>query len=610
MGSKRWIAGLLVCLMAVLAGCSSSSNNSPTTPTTPEVTVGVTPSVVAVGAGQTQAFSAQVTGDDQNMGVAWSVNGVAGGSSTSGTIDASGNYTAPASAPTANVTITATSKRNTSDSSSATVVVIATGTVAATAHPQVAQYTINIPDGASVSVQFGLDASYGRTLSTWSQSAPTGGGAVTILVAGMYANTKYHMRAVVQLSSGLIYYDPDQTFTTGAVPATQLPLFAAVTTKGMTPQGGLEMVDLVGAGAGIAPVVVTDLNGVVVWSYYSTAGSALAANPVKLLPNGHFLINYSGTVPDGLNSVMQEVDLTGTVVWQMTAADLNAALAAATCAGCNITVIGTHHDFVMLPSGHLVVLAATQQVISGATVAGDVLIDLDENRKPVWLWNEFDHLDTSRHPMGGNDWTHSNAVVYSADDGNLIVSIRHQNWLVKVDYNNGAGAGDVIWKLGYQGDFTLVGGTDPTDWFYAQHGPSFASSNTTGKYSMVLFDNGNDRYFPTGQATCTTVASATCYSTVPVLQIDETVTPKTATLVSNPTAPYFSFFGGNAEVLANGNVEFCESAGPHGGVMFEMTPASTPQQVWRMDSAFNSAGTYPQAYRGQRISSMYPGVQW
>ena len=86
-----------------------------------------------------------------------------------------------------------------------------------------------------------------------------------------------------------------------------------------------------------------------------------------------------------MNSVLQEVDLTGKLIWQMTAADLNNALAAATCAGCNISVIGTHHDFEMLPNGHLVVLAATQQVISGTTVNGDVIIDLDQNHKPVWL---------------------------------------------------------------------------------------------------------------------------------------------------------------------------------------------------------------------------------
>ena len=56
---------------------------------------------------------------------------------------------------------------------------------------------------------------------------------------------------------------------------------------------------------------------------------------------------------------MQEVDLGGNVIWQMTSAQLNTALAAATCAGCNVTVLGTHHDFAILPNGHLIVIAAT-----------------------------------------------------------------------------------------------------------------------------------------------------------------------------------------------------------------------------------------------------------
>jgi hypothetical protein len=198
---------------------------------------------------------------------------------------------------------------------------------------------------------------------------------------------------------------------------------------------------------------------------------------------------------------------------------------------------------------------------------------------------------------------HTNAILYSPDDGNLIISIRHQNWLIKIDYANGTGAGDIVWKLGYQGDFALVGGTDPTDWFYAQHGPSFTSTNTTGKFSLALFDNGNDRYFPSGHVQCTT-GSSTCYSTVPLLDVDET--GKTATLMFNPTAPNFSFFGGNTEVMKNGNVEYCESDGdPAGdGEIYEVTQQVIPQTVWQMQAT----GQY--AYRGQRIPSLYPGVQW
>jgi hypothetical protein len=500
-------------------------------------------------------------------------------------------------------TVTATSMQDSTKSASATVNVVAPGQVAATANVQVASYTVSPAAPGNVSVQFGTDMNYG--LTTWTQPVPTGGGAVSLFVAGMKGNTLYHMRGVVQFPDGSQYMDPDLTFTTGAYPAAQMPVITATTTSGMTPQSGVELLDLVFGTGTVSPVAITDLNGNILWSYNPGLGNGFLANPIKLLPNGHFLIIFTqSAVIDGLNSILQEVDLSGKLIWQMTAADLNKALAAATCVGCDITVIGMHHDFVMLPSGHLVVLASTQQVISGTTVTGDVIIDLDENHNPVWLWNEFDHLDVNRQPMGFPDWTHSNAVIYSADDGNLIISVRHQNWLLKVDYNNGAGTGNILWKLGYQGDFTLMEGTDPTDWFYAQHGPSFATTNTTGQFSLALFDNGNDRVFPTGQVQCTTVGSATCYSTVPVLEIDETA--KTATPTFHPMAPAFSFFGGNNAVLKNGNVEYCESAGGPGisGDIYEVTQSSNSQTVWHM----LITGQY--AYRGQRIPSFYPGVQW
>ncbi len=101
--------------------------------------------------------------------------------------------------------------------------------------------------------------------------------------------------------------------------------------------------------------------------------------------------------------------------------------------------------------------------------------------------------------------------------------------------------------------------TNATDWFYAQHGPSFVTTNTSGKFSLVLFDNGDDRGVAVvAGGTCGVTGQPACYSTVPLLQLDETA--KTATMVFNPTTPDYSFFGGNAEVLKNGNVEYDECA--------------------------------------------------
>jgi arylsulfate sulfotransferase len=413
-----------------------------------------------------------------------------------------------------------------------------TGKVSRTANVQVALYSISSSGPGNAFVQFGLSTNYG--LTTWSQPVSQDGTA-NIFVAGMKARTSYHMRAVVQFGDGTVFVDADHLFTTGGIAPTEPSNITVTTGAGTTPQSGVELLDFI---SGSALPTVTDLSGTVLWTYGSIPDGTVP-NPVKLLPNGHFLINFSGGSADGSLSVLREVDLAGTQIWQMTAADLNTALATATCAGCNITVVGTHHDFVLLPDGHLVVIAATQRDISGTTVTGDVLIDLDQNHQPVWLWNEFDHLDVNRRPMDFPDWTHTNAVLYSADDGNLIISVRHQNWLLKVDYADGVGTGDILWRLGYQGDFTLVGGTDPTDWFYAQHGPSFVTSNTTGQFSLALFDNGDDRVFPAG-VTCDTTGEPPClYSTVQILQLDETL--KTATFVFHPTAPTYSDLEGTRQ---------------------------------------------------------------
>jgi arylsulfate sulfotransferase len=598
-----------LCLSLFVYGCGGGqSQQQPAAPTPPvSITVTVSPSVAAINTGQSTQFTAAVTGS--NSGVTWAVNGIAGGNSTLGAIDQTGKFTAPSAAPSSKVMITATSTVDTSKSASASVEIVAPATVAATANPQVALLTVASPDNSNVSVQFGPTTNYG--LTTWMQPAAPATGPVSLFVAGMLANTLYHVRAVIQFSDGTQFMDADQVFTTGALPPNQLPALTATTTPGMTPQPGVELLDMLTIPTGPAPFggVVTDLSGNVLWSY-STGLTGLVANPIKLLPNGHFLINFSSaTTTDGLNSVLQEVDLTGKVIWQMSAADLNAALATATCAGCNITVVGTHHDFQLLPNGHLIVIAALQQVVSGVTVTGDAIIDLDQNHNPVWLWNEFDHLDTNRRPYLFPDWTHTNAVIYSADDGNLIISIRHQNWLVKIDYANGAGAGDILWHLGYQGDFALQGVADPTDpsnWFYAQHGPSFVTSNTTGKFSLVLFDNGDDRVFASG-VTCGAAGQLPClFSTVPLLELDETA--KTATVAFNPTTPNYSFFGGNAETLTNGNVEYDECAATalpaNNAAIYEVTQTSPSQTVWQLQIA----GQY--AYRGMRLPSLYPGVQW
>ena len=84
------------------------------------ITVTVSPISASLQLGKTQAFSAAVSGN-ANTSVSWSVNGVAGGNATVGTISATGLYTAPAAMPqNGQVTIRATSVANTSSFAQAT----------------------------------------------------------------------------------------------------------------------------------------------------------------------------------------------------------------------------------------------------------------------------------------------------------------------------------------------------------------------------------------------------------------------------------------------------------------------------------------------------------
>jgi uncharacterized protein (DUF1800 family) len=85
------------------------------------VAVVVTPATAMVRTGNQQAFTAAVTGA-LNLSVTWTVNTVAGGNSTIGTIAANGTYTAPLTLPMPNtVTVTATSVEDPTRSGSATV---------------------------------------------------------------------------------------------------------------------------------------------------------------------------------------------------------------------------------------------------------------------------------------------------------------------------------------------------------------------------------------------------------------------------------------------------------------------------------------------------------
>ena len=156
----------------------------------------------------------------------------------------------------------------------------------------------------------------------------------------------------------------------------------------------------------------------------------------------------------------------------------------------------------------------------------------------AWVWDPFAWLSVRRVPRAGlapRQWTHANSIAWSPADGNLVVSMRSMDWVIKINYANGTGDGHVIWRLGRGGDFRIRS-TDPSPWFSHQHDARYINDTT-----VVLFDNGNGRRRGNPRA----------QSRGQELVLDEK--RRVARLVVNADLGTYAPFTGSAQKLPNGN---------------------------------------------------------
>jgi arylsulfate sulfotransferase len=586
----------------ILCGCASGSSQSG--PVFEQLAgFGVTPSVAVLEGGQSAPFT--TTGSSGSLvDLTWKVNGVAGGSAASGTITAAGVYTAPSSIPTGTVAVTATNTVSNATTSPAQISFFSPknfvgGAVSSSNNPQVALYSVVAPLGATVQVQFGTTTNYG--LTTWAQ--PAAGSSTGVLVAGMRANTTYHMQGTLKLASGQQIVDADHTFATGDLPPDLIPAIAVPQAGGTAVAPGVELLDLFTVPKNQLAALATDLEGNVIWYYKMNPNEV--PFPIKPLPNGHMLVVVSG----GISSEIREIDLAGNVIYRLTLTDINAGLASI---GASFQILATlHHDILRLPNGHLIILAnynpPLPDGVGTSTVTGDALVEWDPQRgAPVWTWSTFDHIPLTHAPYSNTDWTHSNAIIYSPDDGNLILSMRNQNWVIKINYQDGAGDGTILWTLGPGGDFALPSGQAPIEWNYGQHYPTVVSPNSAGILQLMFFNNGNNRLVDSANDVCGTAGFTPCYSSVPIFELNESA--KTGQLLwETKLSPHYSICCGDALVLPNGNVEYdvaFDVNTPNQSFIQEVTQEQTPELLWQM----NITGQL--AYRGFRIPSLYPGVAW
>ena len=147
------------------------------------VTVAVSPGSASVLVSTTKQFSAVVQGST-DQSVTWSVNGIAGGNSTSGFVSDTGLYSAPAQAPSpATVTLRATSKAAPGAVGSATITITAPQPVSVTIAPTSVSLALNRTQQFTATVRNSTN-----TAVTWKVNGVAGGNATvgTVSSAGLY----------------------------------------------------------------------------------------------------------------------------------------------------------------------------------------------------------------------------------------------------------------------------------------------------------------------------------------------------------------------------------------------------------------------------------------
>ncbi|HME32913.1 MAG TPA: aryl-sulfate sulfotransferase [Terriglobales bacterium] len=382
-----------------------------------------------------------------------------------------------------------------------------------TSHPLVALFSAGpCTIGHSIRVRFQQNSSQ---TSMTTNAVPCSNNSANFLVAGMLPSTLYQMHWE-EFANNFENSGPDIPFTTGALPANFPGLYAKVLVPPSPHDAAFPLVlfqFLPPIGQPIAAwPLATDLSGNVMWYFPGELG----ITRTEAGGNYFSMEDY----------VVSEWDLVGNLVLQTNPEILNEQLAAH---GYPQMTSFNAHETVRMPNGNIMLLGARDVVSTmyqGGTqqdpvdILGDMILVLDHNMQLLWAWDSFAHQDLSReatlddicvHNTGAgcpafsnqftqaNDWLHSNALQLTTD-GNILISERDQDWVLKINYNNGQGDGRVLWKMGPYGDFTILnppqnpcGDPKVYPWFTHQHDAAFALQINSLK-TFTVFDDGNLRH--------------------------------------------------------------------------------------------------------------------
>jgi hypothetical protein len=447
-------------------------------------------------------------------------------------------------------------------------------------------------------------------------------GSMNFYVAGMEAETLYEMNYEVRTGLTTVPGPQALSFTTGAIPGTmpipesavlvppnlQSDLGNGVLLTGYVPMPGL---------SGSFPLgipIATNLNGALLWYYpmFTQVTQPVSGGNLLMIMSGFGTgtgVWGDGTSP--LQQIIREVDIAGSTVRETNADRLTEQLL-----DRGTDPIGRfHHDLVRLPNGNTIAFGDVQRVFPAGTqgspvpvnILGLMIMILDKDWQVIWHWNAFDHmdgpgqLDINRKAVRGElcfpgmlgcppvllrpyafDWLHPNSVQYVPADGNLLVSFRNQDWIVKIDYRDGRGDGDLLWRLGKDGDFAVISG-DPYPWFSGQHDAGFESDG-----ALSVFDNGTSRIMESGGN-----------SRGQAWHVDEE--NRVVWLETNADLGVYGIMLGSAQRLSNGNYMFMAGfAGASPDIYQQSIEVTTPGEA--IVHLFQGQA---QAYRSWRMRDLY-----
>ena len=155
---------------------------------------------------------------------------------------------------------------------------------------------------------------------------------------------------------------------------------------------------------------------------------------------------------------------------------------------------GYHHDFYELESGNLIAASDDFSNYIQCTVE-DIVVEIDRKTGDViktWDLKEIlPKYDGKSQNWSDYDWFHNNSVWHDKEENVIILSGRHQDAVIAIDYDSGELQwiiGDPTnWREAYQKYFFTPVGED-FEWQWSQH-----AAEVTPEGYIFLLDNGNNK---------------------------------------------------------------------------------------------------------------------